>query len=172
LIILGLIDKEGKVTERANNWRVDDLYQHVCQQIIEEVYPPELLAATEDTLDRNFIAAWFMRRTGVGQMAAHKNAAIFEVLRQPDLSRLKEKKEQPASKGLDRTTKNFPSKPSTPIKDAVSETTTKSEDRHIGTSFSPAIHIDLQIHISPESSSEQIDIIFASIAKHLFKSRY
>lgn len=34
----------------------------------------------------------------------------------------------------------------------------------------PAVHIDIQIHISPESSSEQIDKIFESMAKHLYGS--
>jgi hypothetical protein len=33
----------------------------------------------------------------------------------------------------------------------------------------PTLHIDIQIHISPESSPEQIDQIFASMAKHLYK---
>lgn len=35
----------------------------------------------------------------------------------------------------------------------------------------PSVHIDLQIHISPEASAEQIDTIFASIAKHLYGRR-
>ena len=33
--------------------------------------------------------------------------------------------------------------------------------------FSPNLHIDIQIHISPETTPEQIDKIFASMAKHL-----
>ena len=32
----------------------------------------------------------------------------------------------------------------------------------------PALHIDIQIHIDPTSSAEQIDQIFASMAKHLY----
>ena len=35
--------------------------------------------------------------------------------------------------------------------------------------FTPSIHIDIQIHISPEVSPEQIDKIFESMAKHIFK---
>ena len=31
----------------------------------------------------------------------------------------------------------------------------------------PAIYIDVQVHISPDTSPEQIDRIFASMAKHL-----
>lgn len=32
-------------------------------------------------------------------------------------------------------------------------------------------HIDLQIYISPETSAEQIDQIFASMAKHIFSMK-
>ena len=35
-------------------------------------------------------------------------------------------------------------------------------------SSTPSVHIDLQIHISPDASPEQIDSIFASMAKHLY----
>ena len=35
-------------------------------------------------------------------------------------------------------------------------------------SFSPTIHIDVQVHISPESTLEQINAIFAGMAKHLY----
>lgn len=30
------------------------------------------------------------------------------------------------------------------------------------------LHIDIQVHIDPRSSAEQIDHIFASMAKHLY----
>ena len=32
----------------------------------------------------------------------------------------------------------------------------------------PSVHIDVQIHISPEASAEQIDQVFKSMAKHLY----
>lgn len=35
---------------------------------------------------------------------------------------------------------------------------------------SPSLHIDIQIHISPEASSEQIEKIFESMARHLYKT--
>lgn len=37
--------------------------------------------------------------------------------------------------------------------------------------YSPSVHIDIQIHISPEASGDQIDQIFKSMAKHLYSSR-
>jgi len=35
----------------------------------------------------------------------------------------------------------------------------------------PNLHIDVQVHISPEASPDQIDQIFASMAKHLYGAR-
>lgn len=35
----------------------------------------------------------------------------------------------------------------------------------------PEIHIDIQIHISPESTAQQIEKIFESMAKHLYGRR-
>lgn len=32
----------------------------------------------------------------------------------------------------------------------------------------PSLHIDIQIHISPESIKEQIDHVFESMSKHLY----
>jgi hypothetical protein len=40
-----------------------------------------------------------------------------------------------------------------------------------GLSNQPSVHIDFQIHISPEASPEQIDQIFASMRRHLYGSR-
>ena len=35
----------------------------------------------------------------------------------------------------------------------------------------PSLHIDIQVHISPDSTAEQIDLIFASMAKHLYGAK-
>jgi hypothetical protein len=35
----------------------------------------------------------------------------------------------------------------------------------------PSVHIDIQIHISPEASPDQIDQIFKSMAKHLYGAK-
>ena len=39
---------------------------------------------------------------------------------------------------------------------------------HTNSVVGPGLHIDIQIHISPESTSDQIDKIFESMAKHLY----
>lgn len=35
----------------------------------------------------------------------------------------------------------------------------------------PSLHIDIQVHISPEASVDQIDHVFASMAKHLYGAK-
>ena len=39
---------------------------------------------------------------------------------------------------------------------------------HQRESQAPTVHMDFQIHISPEAGAEQIDAIFAAMAKHLY----
>lgn len=36
-------------------------------------------------------------------------------------------------------------------------------------SFTPKLHIDIQIHISPEATPQQIEQIFESMAKHIYR---
>lgn len=38
-----------------------------------------------------------------------------------------------------------------------------------GPQFDPNVHIDIQIHVSPDTSTDQIDKIFESMAKHIYK---
>jgi hypothetical protein len=35
----------------------------------------------------------------------------------------------------------------------------------------PSVHIDVQIHISPEANADQIEQIFKSMAKHLYGAK-
>lgn len=37
--------------------------------------------------------------------------------------------------------------------------------------FAPNIHIDVQVHISPDATAEQIDQVFTSMAKHLYRDQ-
>lgn len=43
-----------------------------------------------------------------------------------------------------------------------------SRNKAASSGSGPSLHIDLQIHISPDASTEQIDQIFASMSKHLY----
>jgi len=165
---MGLIDQEGKPTELANNWRIDDGYSKVCSQIIKKIYPQELLDAfPEPSKNRAALESWFASKTGSGKVAARRMATLFVLLKEADVTKGEKIK----------VTKPKPKKPPKDqriIKKETSKVITTSDQPQIEpppqTNFGlpyPSIHIDLQIHLSPEASSNQIEQIFSSMAKHL-----
>lgn len=164
---IGLIDDENKPTALANDWRIDDKYKAVCETIIKSVYPTELLDLFPDsTVDRTAARTWFMSQ-GVGQGAADKMVALFSLLKGGEIK--------------DKTsgfTKSTTTKPANLKQRKISANKTTSmsvtnqpavgTDKNIDSINRPNLHIDLQIHISPDSTPDQIDTIFASMAKHLY----
>lgn len=174
----GLVGDEGKPTELAFDWRDDEKYPMVCKTIFGSVYPQELRDLFHDptNIEVGKIESWFARQTKSGEAAAKKSAATYVMLLEADLSKAKAAKESKASKqngGTDRKTM----KPQAQ-KAAASHVTKKREhsetplaheksDVEGKSAFSPNLHVDIQIHISPDSSPEQIDKIFESMAKHL-----
>lgn len=171
---LGIISEDSKPTDLAYDWRDDSKYPEVCEKILESVYPQELqdLFHTPDAKLPD-VTSWFMRSAKVGESAAKKFAATYLMLLQkkPEESRevAKPKASKPKIKKKVQAEKNKSKEKnvnSTPIHEQ------KQPEGGSSHGISPRLHIDVQVHISPESSPEQIDKIFESMAKHLkdFKS--
>lgn len=168
LRITGLIDKDGKPTERAVKWRDDKQYAHVCKAIMQEVYPQELLDLAPDaSTDRSAIQTWFANQTGVGENAASKSAAFYALLLEADPSKESEvssptptprKKTAPAVRPKANSSKETGSTDAERQEEAPPEHAKKRQ---------PSIHVNIEIHISPQASADQIDQIFSSMAKHL-----
>jgi hypothetical protein len=166
LIQMGIIDNEGKTLERANLWRNDDLYPQVCNDILNEIYPDEILHIASGEIDRRAITNWFSTKTGAGSSAVAKMVSLFLLLVKADPSEQSEKKPSITNKV---------EKPKQQKKEIVKkEADTKGEilmspksDTLIPSAFIPSINLNLQIHISADATLDQIDQIFASMAKHL-----
>ncbi len=173
-----IIDDDGKPLPRANDWRNDDKYQTVCQEILQEIYPSELLELfPEKVVDSSAVKNWFMDVCAVGASAASKNAATFVMLKSGEIkdsantkttTKSTKAKTTPTTKSDDKFMKKAPMSVDTPPVIASHQSMPPTN----GTSeVVPSVHIDLQIHISPEASPSQIDAIFASMAKHLYGRR-
>lgn len=172
-----LIGEDGKPTDRANEWRDDDKYAAVCEKIVEEIYPPELRSLYPGPdFDKDRIAQWFMTTAKLGEGAAKLAASMYILLSSKEL-----KTDQNTSNGNpNKGTKKVVEKKSPSRLKSNSSTTMQSNDSAPNTvsvtpsanvsAPTPTLHIDLQIHISPDASNEQIENIFASIAKHLYKA--
>lgn len=169
LRITGLIDSENKPTDRAVKWRDDKQYPEVCKAIREEVYPQELLDLAPDaSIDRSTVQTWFANHTGVGESAAGKLAGFYLLLAEADPSK---------ESGTVTTTARGQDKPVATARRGHERGKERARKPKPGSSGNddgqrevkrqPAVHVNIQIHISHEASANQIDQIFASMAKHL-----
>lgn len=175
---LGLIEQDGKPTPLANQWRDDDDYKSICDKIRSSVYPKDLIEAypTPSDDDKQRIKSWFMRVGHVGDAAAARYTDTYLLLSEGDPNRRIDATAKPKKpSGSPNTSKKTavkkvtaPSAVSTKIEAPNLPALPQQEIPAQGTKSFP-IHIDVQVHISPDTSLEQIDTIFSSMAKHLSK---
>lgn len=158
---MGLLDEVGVPTELAHIWRFDEEYSSVCKTIVERTYPKELLdLSSRADCKRGDVENWFMKR-GLGKDSARKMGRVFLMLSDGDL-RSKKYRRVSAVSANDKTT---PDAPARLIEESsVSDTTPSSRELTY-----PSVHIDVQLHISPDAPNEQIEAIFANMAKYLYR---
>jgi hypothetical protein len=156
---MGLIDDAGKPTELANDWRDDGKYPDVCKKILESIYPGEVRDLFHShPIVHEELTSWFMNYCHCGKNAAAKYAQLYILL----LDTNPNKKNKKTEKKIDTRPKAKKGVSQGEIRNAGIRISAKNNDTH-----TPAIHINFQIHISPDSSADQIDQIFESMSKHL-----
>jgi len=161
---LGIIDDKGKTTERAKLWRDDQHYPEVCRAMLEDVYPKELLETVPNpTDDRAEAKRWFAHHSGVGEIAVRRMAALYSLLVDADVS--KQNQEKPAKTAKPTEPKVRESRRQPPVTPPDPEATTPLPNPPAA----PGVHINLEIHISADATADQIDLIFAAMAKHIYK---
>lgn len=171
---LGLIDADGRPTPLANEWRTDEGYASACEKILTDVYPPALRdAVPPDDPDKVAAERWFVRERGVGESAASKMASLYVLIAKRDLSGA-ERQRRPRGESAERTRqRNGGSQqrsrvPQTDRREQQQQQQQQPPPEDKRKSVSPSLHIDVQVHIPSDATPEQIDAIFASMAKHLY----
>lgn len=171
---LGLLDDAWKPTKLAERWRHDDEYGAVCHEIRAFIYPPELVEAfpDPDASRREAIKSWFMKVGHVGESAARMYTDTYLLLSEADPSKADVKSSASSNGGVSAKkakaesarTRVAPSSKSapTPLPSSPPPPPPAASAKRL-----PAVHIDVQVHISPDTPPEQIDRIFESMAKHL-----
>lgn len=171
---IGLFENDGTATELAKKWRDDQEYPQVCETIRQTCYPQELrdLYSGQD-VDTAAVKRWFITQ-GSGDAAATKEASFYLLLNKATIAKSGEgqKAGSNGGKAKIREKTDAPTKTSQPSQEQP-ELGTKPEVPAPQAPFvnpisdMPALHIDIQIHIAPDTPADQIDKIFASMAKHL-----
>ncbi|WP_264631213.1 DUF5343 domain-containing protein [Microbacterium hydrothermale] len=174
---VGLIDADGVPTDLAKAFRMDADYPDAAKTIVASMYPDELRdlfpGPTENSTE---VTNWFMRETGGGQASAGTQARFYLALISGELPS--------AERAKSNTNGDAPPKPraarakapsSKPSAPTAAPSTKPTDEVHAnqdapsrGRRGGPNLHIDVQVHISADASSDQIDAVFASMAKHLY----
>lgn len=178
---IGIIDDDGKPTDLAYDWRDDQKYPNVCKTLIEKYYPQEvrdLYHSPDDDLNR--ISNWFMNSARCGEPAANMYAKFYLLLLKADINEayninMTEKKDNKANGNTQKTSTSKKQKSQTKseentnfLKMNSNEKSNEPDDLSAKTlRYPPELHINIQLHISPETSADQIDKIFESMSKHL-----
>lgn len=165
---LGLIDDEGVLTDRGNKWRVDASYKAACEEILKEIYPEELGSFVDDDAnpDATAIRTWFDQR-GFGDSNARKMSATYVLI--AGKHKPEPPSADPSKSGKKASTRK---KASTKFSDLEradeAQANAVVEQSPTRPSEGPTVHLDIQIHIPADATPEQIDLIFSSMARHLY----
>lgn len=168
-----IIDVDGKPTERAKQWRDDTLYPGVCEAILRESYPEELLDAIPDpAADKDGASRWFANHSGAGAASVKKMVQFYTLLTEKDPSKASE---APKANGGERSkavsATREPRKAQPAKIQKPDPPPPPPPPAHHGRTEGPPVHINLQIHISADASADQIDQVFKSLAQHVYKSK-
>lgn len=165
---VGLVDEDGSPTDRAKLWRDNNSYSEVCRKIVDEIYPPELLSAVPvPVVDREAARRWFKIDTGCGESTAAQKDVTYALLSEADplagdeAKVSKPKKKQRAKSNRQATPSDGPSPSLSPQQDPP-------EASGLGLEL-PEMRLNVEIRINASVTPEQIDLIFASMAKHLYR---
>lgn len=175
---IGLIGADGTPTAKLESLRVrgDELYQNALADIVREAYHDlfgavDVEAAGRDLL-YNQIRSVYGCSTRIAETAtplfialcreANMNVGAASSILGPNTGRSSAQVGPRA-----RQTRNGGGAAAGIVASTAKERFTQREVS--SQSFGPALHIDVQIHIDSTASAEQIDQIFASMARHIYK---
>lgn len=169
---MGLLDEDGALTDRGNKWRVDGTFDDACQEILDEIYPAELASLVEGdgSPDLTAIKTWFDHQ-GFGDSNARQMAATYAMVASkvipdppaPAATGSGERSTRPRRAKVAATKAKAPTPKDGEVKDDPPTPPPPPPPK-----TGPEIHLDIQIHIAADADAEQIDQIFASMARHLY----
>lgn len=163
---VGLLDEEGKPTDAAKKWRFDDTYREAADAMLRAAYPSDLIElAPPDDNDRQKAARWIMRAGDLGEGAARNKAATYFMIgaSEPpsDLAAPKTTRQPRPAAAKQEPAKAAPRARSEAATPPAAHATSGGSDAMM------PLNVNVQIHISADATSEQIEAIFANMKKYL-----
>jgi hypothetical protein len=174
---IGIIADDNKTQEFAKAWRDDAQYAAVCKIIREKIYPDDLRSAANDpSKDRAVIERWFANHTGAGESAIRRMTQFYLILLEADVENKPKNKvinaDGAKKKSMEKSAKEVKRKVFSPahLPERTGDNSLLGTSGTGGSPNFPGVSINLQIHISSDATPDQIEKIFESMAKHIYKS--
>lgn len=172
LELIGFINKDGELTPLAKKeWTSNESYSAVCKKILESVYPTEIkeVFKSPDPKSVNTIAKQFLdsdstRNRGIAQSMAR----FYLLLLKADPSD-QDKASTKSLKVLEKVGKKEKRESEKAKPGREKKAVEKTNQEYQPQPTQPSLHVDIQIHIDKDAKPEQIDKIFESMAKHIYK---
>ncbi|MCZ8019394.1 hypothetical protein [Novosphingobium sp.] len=176
---VGIIGEEGKATEVADKWRLDETYSDAVQEIVSANYPEGLLhVAPPGAAERQKVVSWFQRE-GLGLGAAGNKAATYLLISSPspnEAPKTSAKSGQTGSQANERPIKEKAVGVADRVRASAPKAADSKKDRprisngsnEISHSQQMPLNINVQIHISADAGSEQIESIFKAMRRYLY----
>ncbi|GMM92619.1 hypothetical protein [Qipengyuania sp. MTN3-11] len=157
---IGILDEDGSPSDLGKKWRLDDQYEEAVERILDEAYPSGLTSiAPLGGADRSIVERWF-QNDGLGSGTAKNKAGTYIMIAN---DRPGEVKVRSAPKAKDAADGKPAAK--SPPRESKKDAQKRSTPQH--SSKMPDLNVNVQIHISADASSEQIEMIFSSMRKYL-----
>ena len=161
---VGLLDEEGKATDLASKWRLEDRYEEAVRELVSGAYPDSLVTiAPPGDADRKVVKSWFLSQ-GLGEGSAGNKTATYLLISALEPG---ENSSTPAAAQKKSVAKEKDEKPKFSNNAGRKSRDTGDEKQKKFDSF--PLNVNVQIHISADASPEQIDSIFQSMRKHLYE---
>lgn len=173
---VGILTEDGRATPLANKWRLDETYAGAVNELISAIYPEGLVhLAPPGEAERQKVVSWFQHE-GLGQGSAGNRAATYLLLSSPspnEALRATAKTGQGDTAPRQSSARRKASKATKA--QIISESTRSSEvvddqkrPKNRSTMDVLPLNINVQIHISADAGSEQIESIFQAMRRYLY----
>lgn len=169
---VGIVTDEGKATPLAQRWRLDDSYGDAVTDLIQATYPEGLVhIAPPGEAERQKVVSWFQRE-GLGQGAAGNKAATYLLLSSPTPNEAPKaaaksgQSDSPARVRAPRHQINGGPEARTTREAGGEREVKNSPPSRSGDAF--PLNVNVQIHISADAGSEQIESIFQAMRRYLY----
>ena len=170
LVSVGILNEDLKATPLANKWRLDGTYKTAIEELNQAIYPQGLRdTAPQSEGDRQKAISWFQHE-GLGLGAAKNKASTYFLLGTQDPNEAPPR--SISTRANSESGKSTAPKSETQRASKPKPTVSKGEDRSAnrgssGTDSIP-LNVNVQIHISADAGSEQIESIFSAMRRYLY----